>query len=687
MLDLVNGTEPFVAFVGAGASAPPPSNVPRWKEFNDLLLECLCERIAEFTRNRFPAETILEPFRKRRDETNFFAPDFQAQLMEEEVGADYFRVWQSIDTDACGPVHEALAELAARGRLSAVVTTNFDRLIERAFQARGVAHRVVHDQRGFEKLEGELDLAPPGSIPVIKIHGSIEDSESLVDTLKQRLAGRPAPLMKSLQILLRRHAWLYLGFSGADFSYDGRYLGVLDAASEAKGFVFLNPEGRTVEPGVLALAEAYGSTKASVIGHGDLARWLARSFGLALSSASAADAGDRDAAMGTVKREIGRWVQGLGPIAVVNILFSMLRTVGMESDAYWLLRRTWRKYREPEHLNGKSYVRYNYNHGLALLEAGLISNPVPLATDGSNAMEWREHADENAYEYLARAYQLGHFLPAGGALIGLLAYRGDIAKAAAIGDKVWDEVKAGAGPLEWCDLAIGGAPLFDVLQSFSRPIVEFRRCLEIASSLGDEPRRATLCMLLGRFLTYAGRFEEADSAIGQAERIAERLGLRSVLVASLATRGLWLADSGKSSESAVLLLKQVVEMIKEQDEAPLVTKVDLADASAEPRVVRARRPLLCRVLLDLNRASMLAGDQQAMEQTLDELDELAVEVFLGYCPHYYLAYAQCLLLHGAGNGERKQAAELVARAREVGRLTQNPWASQQADHLDLAMKQ
>jgi len=86
MIDLVQGHDPFVAFVGAGASALPPSKLPTWTEFNNMLLECLCERLAEYSSNRQPTDAMLSLFRARRDETHFFAPDFQAQLMEEEVG-------------------------------------------------------------------------------------------------------------------------------------------------------------------------------------------------------------------------------------------------------------------------------------------------------------------------------------------------------------------------------------------------------------------------------------------------------------------------------------------------------------------------------------------------------------------------------------------------------------------------
>jgi hypothetical protein len=50
-------------------------------------------------------------FRERRDRTDFLAPDFQAQLMEEEVGTDYFNVWQSLETSVFGPAHANLDEL------------------------------------------------------------------------------------------------------------------------------------------------------------------------------------------------------------------------------------------------------------------------------------------------------------------------------------------------------------------------------------------------------------------------------------------------------------------------------------------------------------------------------------------------------------------------------------------------
>ena len=279
MLDVLRGSQtPFVAFVGAGASAIPPSRLPTWAGFNNLLLECLCERLNEYSSSRQPTAQMLAAFRARRDQTRFFAPDFQAQLMEEEVGADYFSVWQSLDTRVYGPVHAGLADLAVRGRLTAIITTNFDRLIETALEERRAKIQVFFDAVGFEKLSG-LSNGQLNALPILKIYGSIEDAASLVDTLRQRLAGTPEALSTALQLLLRRSPWVYLGFSGADFNYEPHYLGVLDAAADAKGFVFVHRPGRALEEGVVKLIEVYGAAKATTV-EAELATWLSETFQL-----------------------------------------------------------------------------------------------------------------------------------------------------------------------------------------------------------------------------------------------------------------------------------------------------------------------------------------------------------------------------------------------------------------------
>jgi hypothetical protein len=223
--------------------------------------------------------------------------------------------------------------------------------------------------------------------------------------------------------------------------------------------------------------------------------------------------------------------------------------------------------------------------------------------------------------------------------------------------------------------------IYDIVRLFDLAAVQLRHCVEIAQQLGDELRRAVLCAHLGRFLTYGGHFDEAEKFLEEAERIGHRLALQPVLLASQAARGRWLCDSGESDESAVRMLREVVSAIHALDEEPLFMKADLLQPESPSTMVRGRHPTLCRVLLDLNRAARFAGDAEVMNQTLDELDALATDVFPGYCPHYYLSYAECLLAHGTPD-QRDLTADLIRRARQMGERSQNPWVAQAADHLE-----
>ncbi len=664
MLDVIRKT-PFVAFVGAGASAVAPAQLPGWTQFNDLLLECLCDRLAEYSRARQPTAQMLAAFRARRD--GFFAPDFQAQLIEEEIGADYFRVWQSIDSDLYGPVHAALAELAAAGRLAAIITTNFDRLIEKALAARGVAFDVFHDEPRFAQFPASRAAA----LPILKIHGSIEDSSSLIDTLKQRLVGRPLSLMQAIAALLRQSPWLYLGFSGADFGYDPHYLGILDGAPDAKGFVFLSQSGKDVKPGVLGLRKAYGEEKAEIV-QGDLKTWLAETFGLAQLPAPPPGPPPK------VKERIAQWVGELGDISVVNILCSMLRSCGLEPEAHWLLRKTFKSYRSGEDTRGPSYSRYNYNYGLSLLERGFIRNKVSLADDMSNLLDWKRAADQNGFEFLARAYKLKSLLPAGAALASLLALRGEVGRAIDLAAEVDDAAITKGAKADRCDIAIFSATIWDIVRIFKLSSEHLVRCVDLAREIGDEPRRAALCAHAARFLINAGEEVEADRFLRDAEDVANRLELGAVLLQVRAVRGLRLQSTDPSA--ALTLLQEVRDVLHAQDDIPVYTHIDLGDPALPQTVVKGKHPMLCRVLLDLLTAAMLAADNGAINATLDELDELTVEHFLGYCPHYYLGYVECLI--HSEPVDRQLISTRLAKARQLGEQEVNPWVAQAAGVLE-----
>jgi len=669
-------TDPLVIFVGAGASALPPSSLPGWTDFNSVLLECLGEQVSLYSRDRQPMEHLLAAIKERRDTTSFLPPDFQAQLMEEEIGADYFRVWQSLDTDVYGPVHAGIAELAAMGRVAAIVTTNFDRLLEIALHARGVPCAVHHDQAAFDALGADLIA---GVLPILKIHGSIEDADSLVDTLRQRLTGRPASLQAALRALLVRHHWVFLGFSGADFSYDERYLGILDAADEARGFTFLARAGQPVEHGVTTLVERFGA-KASLV-TGDLRTWLPDTFSLPVLAVPDAEARSPEQARAAVRARVAGWAAGLGPIAVVNILCAMLRSMQMEDDAHWLLRRTWRRYRSPADTRaGASYDRYTFNYGLSLMTLGCIGNSVVLADDMSNILEHVNGADDDAREFFWRAYGRESLHVAGAQHATCIAYLGHVAKALDMAAAVEGRVTASGDALAYIDVALACVPLRDMMHAFGPTLPQLARCVATARALGDEPRRALALVHFARFCCMAGIFDTSRDALEEAERIAKRLALAPVQLLCRSVRGRLLLEREKSDDEALAVLQGVVDELHARAAIPLFTHVDLADPTAAPTAVMGTPPQLCRALLDLNRAASFARNADVMRATLRELDDLTERRFLGYAVHTAVAQAECLLYHGDATSH-DAIADCIEDVRTWHQERGNPWAGLMAGVL------
>jgi hypothetical protein len=154
----------LVVMAGAGVSAGPPSEVPSWYPLNAAIFKALRRRL-EAGIDRPGWLERVEPDVAGAREAGRFPPDYQAQLIEEMCGERYFQGLQALDITAGNASHEAIAALAAGGALRAVVTTNFDRLIERALERRGVAFAPVFDEEGFVAAGDGRN----GALPVIKV--------------------------------------------------------------------------------------------------------------------------------------------------------------------------------------------------------------------------------------------------------------------------------------------------------------------------------------------------------------------------------------------------------------------------------------------------------------------------------------------------------------------------------------
>jgi hypothetical protein len=86
-----------------------------------------------------------------------------------------------------GPAHRAIANLAKRGLIRVILTTNFDRLIERALEDAGVPPQVASRPAAV----AGLTPLPHASVTVIKLHGDYADLD-MRNTLDELIAYPPA---------------------------------------------------------------------------------------------------------------------------------------------------------------------------------------------------------------------------------------------------------------------------------------------------------------------------------------------------------------------------------------------------------------------------------------------------------------------------------------------------------------
>ena len=197
--------------VGAGISKDAPASLPSWWEYNFILLEMIGRIGAEALGNngnllnleqleeRVPVASVSEFFESRI------------------AGRSYFPLISMLDGAKPNIHHLMLAELAKDGVISAIITTNFDTLIERAFAEKHIEYNAIDVPSDYytKKREG---------FPIYKIHGSADNSEYAIDTVKQKLGGLSIEKRKTMEGIIESNHILFMGFSGEDFLFGTDYI-------------------------------------------------------------------------------------------------------------------------------------------------------------------------------------------------------------------------------------------------------------------------------------------------------------------------------------------------------------------------------------------------------------------------------------------------------------------------------
>jgi tetratricopeptide (TPR) repeat protein len=650
------GAHGLVVLAGAGVSMPAPSCLPGWTDFNDAVLNGLAQRAEELTGGAIPGGETMIGLRTLRDQAGALPIDFQAQLMEEECGPDYFRVLQSIDADATNGCHAAIAAMADTGVLKAIVTTNFDRLIERALDARGVDYRVFRRTSEFDSLEEALVAG--GTLAVVKVHGSADLPDSMVDTLRQRVQGRPESLVRALEGLFARHALLIAGFSGADLAYDKEYLGLRAGASRSPFVVVLTRAGKDPLPAMAAL-----------IADCPTASPLPGNLPDALVSASAAmgasplqlppPTGDEGAIraerLSTLAAGVGAWVDTVGDLSAINILGAVIE--GATTRAAFLLFRKARPrvLRAPDRQTD-GYWRFQVNFGRHLLERGYLGQDLRAAeTIASIEQGGQDEADvDDAFSILTRAAVRGNRIDAAPLLARVHAYRGDYRFAMELVKRFRQAAVEGQHELAMQEAFISGATVHALVGNWSAGLEWLEAAYPRLIRFGDEPRRARLCAHLGRFLAWMERYDEAEKFLREGAAITAHLKLGLIQAELHSAWGYLEMDRGNAAEAVGHLKFAAATFSRAELTSPLLP-----------------------ILLDLSEAAFRADQNDLSIEALGGVED-QLDRYPGLAGHYHHRVALMLILAG----QFAEARTFLARARAAGEAMGNAWVVKASNALE-----
>jgi tetratricopeptide (TPR) repeat protein len=191
----------LVFFVGAGISA---SSIGTFKEINKKILRLTIGDILSVGEGEVLSEIRPEVM-------------LQIFLSYEEFKHEIFKYLQSIMMKA-NPnyYHFFLAEVLRQGNF--VFTTNYDQLIEEACRRKGIDYDVYYTNDHFDEFVREYLKKKylPQKGCIFKLHGSIEDPNSILATLRQVGKGLHPAKEAVIRYFLQNFNFCFIGYSCLD---------------------------------------------------------------------------------------------------------------------------------------------------------------------------------------------------------------------------------------------------------------------------------------------------------------------------------------------------------------------------------------------------------------------------------------------------------------------------------------
>ena len=181
-------------FVGAGISVPTPSCLPSAKDVIEQVIHALADHPGLGAQRRDLLESVQRANIKL---------EVLLEIVQRTAASNLTTLFKVFDGHNPNLYHHFLARLLKVNSISHIVTTNFDRLIEKAFrdELNVFVTEADHDERSHPAI--------------YKIHGTVERPETIVAVLKQVSRGLGSNKRQLLLETLSRTC-VVLGWSDDD---------------------------------------------------------------------------------------------------------------------------------------------------------------------------------------------------------------------------------------------------------------------------------------------------------------------------------------------------------------------------------------------------------------------------------------------------------------------------------------
>ncbi|MBX5320874.1 MAG: SIR2 family protein [Candidatus Bathyarchaeia archaeon] len=203
-------TPKLVFFVGAGISNPSPSNLPLFGKLNEQLIRLTTGGLLNKDEYKFLSAKIR--------------PEVVLQILREalpkQLMYDILTFIRNIMAKAePNHFHFFLAQALKHGCW--VFTTNYDNLIEKAYEKMGLnidkeGRKCYADKHFTQFVEEHLKKGKRVEGYLFKLHGSIEDIQSILDTLTEVGKGLSEPKKEVLEYFWQNFNFVFIGYSCRD---------------------------------------------------------------------------------------------------------------------------------------------------------------------------------------------------------------------------------------------------------------------------------------------------------------------------------------------------------------------------------------------------------------------------------------------------------------------------------------